>query len=213
MHTLLTEWIGVTCSAKPWLRTQRLLARLIRDRSGVAATEFAMIVPIMLVLFFGVVEFTNGLAAYRAVTLMAHTTSDLTSQSKSVKDSDLANFFSASTGILYPYATSPTDPNLKMSIVQLWVNSSLQARVQWAVNSDGSLAASPGTVVNIPISLQVPNTYVIYSSVVYTYVPTIGYVMNKAGVVLSDFAYTRPRLSQCVFYNPPTPLPTTCPQT
>lgn len=172
-----------------------------------------MIVPIMLVLFFGVVEFTNGLAAYRAVTLMAHTTSDLTSQSKSVKDSDLANFFSASTGILYPYATSPTDPNLKMSIVQLWVNSSLQARVQWAVNSDGSLAASPGTVVNIPISLQVPNTYVIYSSVVYTYVPTIGYVMNKAGVVLSDFAYTRPRLSQCVFYNPPTPLPTTCPQT
>jgi Flp pilus assembly protein TadG len=184
----------------------------MRDRSGVAATEFAMIVPIMLVLFFGVVEFTNGIAAYRDVTLMAHTNSDLTSQSKSVLDSDLTNFFAASTGVLYPYATSPTDPHLRMSIVELWVNPSLQARVQWAVNSDGSTAPTPGTVVNIPASLQVANTYVIYSSVTYVYVPTIGYVMNNAGVLLNDFAYTRPRMSQCVFYNTPSPLPTTCPQ-
>lgn len=99
-----------------------------------------------------------------------------------------------------------------MSIVQLWVNPSLQARIQWAVNSDGSSAPTPGTVVNIPASLQVANKYVIYSSVTYVYVPTIGYLMNKGGVVLSDFAYTRPRMSQCVFYNTASPLPTSCPQ-
>jgi Flp pilus assembly protein TadG len=195
-----------------WRCAQCILGDLVRDRRGIAATEFALILPIMLVLFFGVVEFTNGFAAYRDVSLMAHTNSDLTSQSKSVQDSDLTNFFAASTGVLYPYATSPTDPHLKMSIVQLWVNSSLQARIQWAVNSDGSSAPTPGTVVNIPASLQVANTYVIYSSVTYVYVPTIGYLMNKGGVVLSDFAYTRPRLSQCVFYNTASPLPTSCPQ-
>jgi Flp pilus assembly protein TadG len=198
---------------KAWWRTRRLTARLMRDRSGIAATEFAMVVPIMLVLFFGVIEITSGVAAYRNVSLMAHTNSDLTSQSASVQDSDLTNFFAASTGVMYPYVTSPTDPKLKQSIVELWVNSSLQARVQWAVNSDGSPGATPGTVVNIPGTLQVANTYVIYSSVSYLYVPTIGYVMNKAGVSLSDFAYTRPRRSQCVFYDTPTPLPTTCPQT
>jgi Flp pilus assembly protein TadG len=195
-----------------WRRAQRVLGDLVRDRRGIAATEFALILPIMLVLFFGVVEFTNGLAASRAVSLMAHTNSDLTSQSKSVQGSDLTNFFAASTGVLYPYATSPTDPNLKMSIVQLWVNQSLQARIQWAVNSDGSAAPTPGTVVNIPASLQVANTYVVYSSVTYLYVPTIGYLMNKGGVILSDFAYTRPRMSQCVFYNTANPLPTSCPQ-
>ncbi len=189
-----------------------LASRLMRDRSGIAATEFAVIVPIMLVLFFGVVEVTNGVAAYRDVSIMAHTATDLTSQSKSVQSSDLTNFFAAATGVLYPYVNSPTDPNLKMSIVELWVNPSLQARVQWAVNSDGSQGPTPGTVVTIPTWLQVANTYVIYSSVNYVYVPTIGYVMNKAGVTLSDFAYTRPRLAQCVFYNPPTPLPANCPQ-
>jgi Flp pilus assembly protein TadG len=195
-------------------RALRVAARLMRDRSGIAATEFAVIVPIMLVLFFGVVEISNGIAAYRDVSIMAHTTSDLTTQSLSVQDSDLTNFFSASTGILYPYVTSTADPKLKQSIAELWVNSSLQARVQWAKNSDGSAPNPPGTVVTIPASLQVANTYIVYSSVTYLYVPIggIGYVMNKAGITLSDFSYTRPRLSQCVFYNPPSPLPTTCPQ-
>lgn len=203
---------------KAWWRIWRLAVLLKRDRSGIAAVEFAVIAPIMLVLFFGVVEITNGVAAYRDVSIMAHTLSDLTSQSETVQDSDLTNFFNASTGVMYPYVTSTTDPKLKQSIAELWVNSSLQARVQWAVNSDGSTPAAPGTVVTVPSALQVANTYVIYSSVSYLYVPTggIGYVMNKAGVNLSDFAYTRPRQSQCVYYYdaanpPPNPFPTPAP--
>jgi hypothetical protein len=43
----------------------------------------------------------------------------------------------------------------------------------------------------------------------YLYVPTIGYVMAKTGVNLSDVAYTRPRQSTCVFYYPAVaPCPT-----
>lgn len=200
----------MTRRMKAWRRIWRLAVLLTRDRSGIAAVEFAVIAPMMLVLFFGVVEITNGIAAYRDVSIMAHTLSDLTSQSETVQDSDLTNFFNASTGVMYPYVTSTTDPNLKQSIAELWVNSSLQARVQWAVNSDGSTASAPGTVVTVPSALQVANTYVIYSSVSYLYRPTggIGYVMNKAGVNLSDFAYTRPRQSQCVYYDAANPLPT-----
>ena len=61
------------------------------------------IVPIMLVLFFGTVEFSSGVAVDRKVTLMARTLSDLTSQSTSVTDTDLSNFFAASTAIMTPY--------------------------------------------------------------------------------------------------------------
>ena len=187
-----------------WRSLRRLAVRFGRDRDAIAATEFAVIVPIMLVLFFGVVEMSNGITAYRKVTIMAHTLSDLTSQSIAVQDSDLTNFFCAANGIMSPYipisGTCPSNA-VSQSIVELWVNSSLQARVQWAKNSDGSAPLPAGTVVQIPASLQVANTYIIYSSVVYTYVPTIGYVMNKSGVVLSDFSYTRPRQSQCVLYD------------
>ena len=185
-----------------WRRMRHLAVRFTRDREGIAATEFAVIVPIMLVLFFGVIEMSNGITAYRKVTIMAHTLSDLTSQSKSVQDSDLTNFFCAANGIMSPYVSGTCPSNaVTQSIVELWVNSSLQARVQWAKNSDGSTPLAAGTVVAIPTSLQVANTYIIYSTVIYTYVPTIGYVMNKSGVILNDYSYTRPRQSQCVLYD------------
>ena len=91
-----------------WLRMRRTAARMLADRSGIAATEFAVIVPVMLVMFFGTVEFSSGVAVNRKVTLMARTLSDLTSQSTSVNNTDLTGFFAASKGIMTPYPSSPT---------------------------------------------------------------------------------------------------------
>ena len=96
---------------------------------GIAATEFAFIVPIMLVLFFGTVEFSSGIAVDRKVTLMARTLADLTSQSVSVANGDLTDFFNASNGIMTPYDGTPT----KATISELFVDpKTLQARVQWS---------------------------------------------------------------------------------
>ena len=57
---------------------------LFNDCRGVAAVEFAMVLPLMLVLFFGTLEFSAGVAVDRKVTMMARTLSDLTSQNISV---------------------------------------------------------------------------------------------------------------------------------
>jgi Flp pilus assembly protein TadG len=192
-----------------WLRARALAAALLKNTSGLAAVEFAMILPIMLVLFFGTVEMSNGVAVYRKVTLMAHTLSDLTSQSQEVQSAtDLPNFFAASTGVMTPYSAAP----ISQTITEIWVNPSGQARVQW---SNGSAPLTPGnTFPNLPANLAVPNSYVIFSQVSYLYKPAVGYVMSSAGVTLSDFAYTRPRQSTCVLYNPPMPIstpPPACP--
>jgi Flp pilus assembly protein TadG len=168
------------------------------DCSGIAATEFAVIVPIMLVMFFGTVEFSSGVAVDRKVTLMARTLSDLTSQSTSVGDTDMTNFFAASGAIMTPYPATPT----RATISELYVDpTTLKARVQW---SKGTSPRTVSSTVTIPSQLAVAGTYLIFSEVSYLYVPTIGYVMAKAGVNLSDVAYTRPRLSTCVFYSPAT---------
>ena len=71
--------------SKIWLRARRSVLDLIGDCRGIAATEFAVIVPIMLVMFFGTVEFSSGVAVDRKVTLVARTLSDLTSQSASTR--------------------------------------------------------------------------------------------------------------------------------
>ncbi len=83
----------------------------------------------MLVLFFGTVEFSSGIAVDRKVTLMARTLSDLTSQTLSVANSDLNNFFELSNAIMTPYSGTPT----QATISELYVDpKTLQARVQWS---------------------------------------------------------------------------------
>jgi Flp pilus assembly protein TadG len=186
-----------------WHETRRHAADLVADRRGLAAVEFAFILPVMLVMFFGTIEFSSAIAIDRKVTLMARTLSDLTSQAATVADTDLTNFFAASTGILTPYPTT----TLNSTITELFVDpSTLAARVQW---SKGSAPLTVGTTVTIPTSLAIGNTYLIFSQVSYQYVPTVGYVMAKAGITMSDFAFTRPRQSTCVLY--PTGTQTLCP--
>jgi Flp pilus assembly protein TadG len=192
-----------------WFRLRRSAAELSKDCRGVAATEFVMIVPLMLAMFFGVVELSSGVAVDRKVTLVARTLSDLTSQSISVTDTDLSNFFAASVGILTPYSATPT----QSTITELYIDpTTLTAKVQWSkastIDSTGKVVFAvsthkPKDIVSIPPALKVGDTYLIWSEVSYNYVPAVGYVMSKTGVPLNDLTYTRPRQSRCVDYPPP----------
>src|ERR1700722_5583156 len=201
--------------SKIWLSARRSALALIGDCRGIAATEFAVIVPIMLVMFFGVVEFSSGVAVDRKVTLIARTTSDLTSQSTSVADTDMTNFFTASYAIFQPYSSAPSFPPAQITISELYIDpATLKARVQWSKLGTITPGSPPvvvlgtgravSSVVVIPAALAVGGTYLIFSEVSQLYTPAVGYVMNKAGVTLSDVSYTRPRQSTCVYYSPAT---------
>jgi len=204
----------VTRMQKISRRTRRLFADLVHDCSGIAATEFAVIVPLMLVMFFGTLEFSSGVAVDRKVTLVARTLADLTSQSISVSDADLTNFTTTGKAMLTPYVPTP----LNTTITELWIDpTTSNARVQW---SKGSSPRSTSSVVAVPSNLiakdstgkVIAGQYLILSEVNYLYTPTVGYVMAKAGVTLKDSAYTRPRQTSCVIYpTPPSGVWPACP--
>jgi Flp pilus assembly protein TadG len=200
MKTISNMWFRARCSA----------LKLTSDCNAVAAIEFAMIVPIMLVMFFGTVEFSSAVAVDRKVTLIARTLSDLTSQSLSVADSDLSNFFTASNAIMTPYPAAVTQANL----CELYVDPiTLKAKVEWnksaTFNSAGVVVLAAGSATNCPVAipaqLAVGGTYLIFSKVTYPYSPAVDFAMSKTIVtfMLSDTSYTRPRQSKCVIY--PTP--------
>jgi Flp pilus assembly protein TadG len=121
-----------------WLRAKRSTAAFAVDCRAVAAVELAVIAPLMLLLFFGTVEISSAVAIDRKVTLVAHTLADLISRSTTVTDADLANFFRAGDGIMYPYPASTVDPAspLKSTISELYVEpDTLVARVQWSTGA------------------------------------------------------------------------------
>jgi Flp pilus assembly protein TadG len=179
-----------------WLRMRRRAFELPGNNSGVAAIEFAMIIPLMAMMLVGTNEFSAGVAVDRKVTLMARTLSDLTSQNTSVTDTQFTNFFNASKAIMTPYASTPVEG----TITELYVNpTTMKARVQW---STGAHALSAGDIVDIPDALKIAGTYLILSEVKYKYVPSIAWFINKIdGITLSDISYTRPRQGLCVMYN------------
>lgn len=187
-------------------RGRRLAARFIRDTRGLAAVEFAFIVPLMLTVMFGTIEISSGVAIDRKVTLTARSLSDLVSQGTTVKASDLQNFFGLGSAIMTPYPVNA--PTLTQKISAVTIDGTKTAKVAWSYS--GTIAGGvvsvgtgydPGKIVttSIPAALLIPNTQLIWSEVTYNYKPIVGYVVTAA-IPLSDQCFTRPRQSECVSY-------------
>jgi len=166
--------------------------RLPRDRRGMAAVEFAMILPLMLTMFLGAIEVTQGLATDRKIGLVARAVADLSSQSTSISNSEMTNILSASTSIMYPFSTAP----LKIKVTAVNVNASGQATVAWGDALNDTKRAT-GSSVSIPAAIAVPNTQIIWGEVAYSYNPTFGYVLFS-NINLSDQNFVRPRQSATI---------------
>ena len=186
---------------------RRVIARFSRDSSGLAAVEFAFIVPLMLVLLFGMIDTSSYYAISRKLTLTTRSLSDLVSQGTNASDTDLKNFFGMNTAIMAPYSVTPSTV-MTQKITQLTVDASKNVKVAWSKSgtvNGGTITLSNGytkgaAVTSVPANLLVPNTYLIWSEVTYNYTPITGYLMGTAAIPLSDQTYTRPRQSDCVFY-------------
>jgi Flp pilus assembly protein TadG len=177
---------------------ENLIGRFIRDSRANAAVEFAFILPLMLTMFFGTVEFSSALSANRKVTLVARTLSDLVSQSSSVTDTDLTNFGTTGRAIMNPF---PLNTNYKTRVSEIYIDpNTMTGKVIWSKGTGGYPDRAANSSVTVPTALNIGGTYLIYSEVGYQYVPAVGYVMSMTGVALSDTTYTRPRISLCVLY-------------
>jgi Flp pilus assembly protein TadG len=171
---------------------KRKIGGLAGDERGVSAVEFAMLLPLMLSLYLGAVEVSQGIGADRKVTLTARTICDLVSQVSSIGTAEMTNALSASAAVMAPFPTS----NLKVTVSSVKIDAAGKATIDWSDTFNGT-ARSKGSTVTLPAALNVANTYLIWSEVQYTYKPVIGYVVTGT-LTLKDQIYMRPRLSDSV---------------
>jgi Flp pilus assembly protein TadG len=182
----------MTATAQRVLDRLSWLPRFARDKRGVSAVEFALLAPLMVGLYLGGVEVSEGVGIDRKVTLTAGSIANLTAQASTISNADMTNIMNAATSIMAPYSAS----TLKIVVSSLKIDSTGKVTVVWS-DAKNTSARAVGSVVSIPTALAVPNWSLIYSEVSYLYTPTIGYVITGS-MTLSDKMFMSPRLSSAV---------------
>lgn len=171
---------------------RRWFKRLARDQRGVSAVEFALLAPLMIGLYLGCAEISDGVAADRKVSLIAAAVANLTSQVTTISSSGMTNILAASSAIVVPYSAN----NLKITVSCLNIDANKTVTTKWTATLNGGV----GTTTSVPSALQVPSSQLILSQVSYAYKPTVGYTITGT-LTLSDHMFMAPRISAPAYNN------------
>jgi Flp pilus assembly protein TadG len=182
--------------ASPTLTSSvRRLVRLLRDRRGVSAVEFALIVPVLILMYVGIAEIGNALTIYRRTSLVASTAADLTAQTKAVSTADLEDITAASSSILTPYTATP----LKIVLSSVVADQDNNGKVAWSYASKGSPRGVNSSYA-VPPGLTEPNSSVIVAEITYDFTPLVDLktFFSPGAFAMKRTFYARPRRSLTV---------------
>lgn len=183
-------------SARSRRSSVRLLAarwrQFKRTSRGVAAVEFALIAPLMVLMYLGTTEVSSGVTTDRKLTLLSRALADLTGRATTMSTSELNAIFAASSAIMQPINST----NLQMRITSVTVTGatgSRVGRVAWScakgsavtgvpANSQGTQASAvypmtaltANSVYTIPAGFE-DSDYFVVADAMYPYVPQFGY--------------------------------------
>lgn len=189
---------------KAWLRPLARRQRFLADKKGVAAVEFALSLPLMLILMIGSAETTEALNYKRKVDQLAISVADLVSQAESITRNELSDVMLASSLIMAPFQTTDLD----VIVASVEFDQRGQAKVDWSYDKNGGTPWPKGTPppLAIPRGMNSPNTTLIVGKVDGTYIPTFAEMAQNlmpraTRIEMDGLYYVRPRFSTAVTMN------------
>jgi Flp pilus assembly protein TadG len=179
-------------SLRRWLGRLRGSAvhRFAAASSGMAATEFAMIAPVMIVMYFGVTEISNAYDASTKATAVASTAADLIAQEKIVCNAEMNDAFTALNAIMFPFPTN----NMTIRISSLIDNGNGTVKVAWS-DAQNIAPRTVNSAVTIPAGLVTTGGSVIMAEVTYTFNSPAPHFFPEP-TPMSDIFYLHPRKTE-----------------
>lgn len=168
------------------------------DVRGVASIEIALIFPMMLVIFVGLIDASNLMTANRRVTLTASTLGDLVTQAPGqIWSTDMDGFFSAAQSIMDPF---PAD-SIKMEFFA-FKKAGAGAALEWShSNSAQTCGAAPAADDAQMLTLMAEDNDVIISRVCYNWEPVLGIILGFTTSTIEDQIMLRPRQTARIVCN------------
>ena len=180
------------------------------DADAVAAIEFAIVVPFMLLLYIGGIELADGMAINLKVSATAHSVTDMVTQNTSLSTAQMQNILTGATAIIAPYpVTGSSSSLLSVTVSEISSDANGNLTLQWSQSYNGT-SFGPGrtnlTNLTVPTSLngtvgnannlnnQNDQVSFIVGEVSYAYTPNLGYTISGT-VNLRDTYWVFPRCS------------------
>lgn len=178
-------------------RSPGLATRFWRDRRGVSAVEFALIAPVMIIIYMGMVELTQAMMAQRRMSNIASSIGDLAAQNAQLTNARRDDIFAIGATIISPFPSS----TLKMCLMSVTSDATGKDTVDWSEPKNGHAnCPAKGTVLGstvIPAAVLPASQSVIVAKASYAYSSTIKLVMSQT-INFNRTFYLRPRKSETV---------------
>jgi Flp pilus assembly protein TadG len=161
--------------------------RFAKDERGISAVEFALILPVLIIIYLASVELNHAITVDRKLTSAGNSVGDLVAQgSEAISAVEMNDIFTAAEAIMQPY--SPDMMKIVVSTVKISEDGD-EVESSCAYNDTPRAENSPMTV---PDGVRVEGTYLVITEVEYEYIPTVGQVITDS-MILNDTLYMRPR--------------------
>lgn len=162
------------------------LKTLIKDRRGAAAVEFAFVAPVMILMYYGLAELTQGMMADRRASHVASAIGDLVAQDTMINTSEMNDIFNVGKAIIAPFPT--TGLSMRVTSIRKDANGAIQ--VMWS-KSSGSMGVLT-TVASVPAGLIANNESVILAESSYVYNSATKQALPNA-LTFTQKYYLKPR--------------------
>jgi Flp pilus assembly protein TadG len=167
-------------------RTLRRFA--VGEKSGLAALEFAIIAPMMILLVFGSVDLIDTLGANKRAQNAVASIADVVARDDAVSNAEIAGLWAAMDVLMYP----DDGVNMQMRVTSVRIDTATSARVVWS-EGHGMTARVANTTVALPAQMMTPGTSVIFAESRFPYTAPLGF-LHSGSVNLDHEAYRRSRL-------------------
>lgn len=166
------------------------LRKFSRAKSGVAALEFAIIAPLLMVpLLLGSVDLIDVMGANKRAQNAVASLADVVARDTEVSNAEIAGIWRGLDVLMYP-----NDPGtMEMRITSVSIVNASTARVVWSEGHGGMTARQAGSTVSLDSRMMQVGTSIIMAESVYKYDAPLGFLFQNQ-VHMTHNAYRRSRL-------------------
>lgn len=136
-------------------------SQLTKSEDGVGAVEFALIAPVLLILYVGALELSVAMSVDKKVAKATSITADLITQGTSTDKTTMQEMLGVAQSILAPFDGT----SLEMEVIGIQVDSAGTPTIAWSWDETNSRPYVNGDPIVIPTAYEIPDTFLLQTRV------------------------------------------------